>query len=377
MVRSKTRRAEAGLRRWIAAAAFLAVAAFLVVAPVPARSGSLEYGFRLTSLYDDNLLEYSARDLEEFLKGINPPRFDLETSDDLSFQSRFELAWRGDTRRPVTWQLHATDSRQLRNSLRTRQSYSFRVRAPLRDQGSVSLSLGYLPRYYLRTLWEDDLPVPYRKLPRYRPAEYRQYSLGASCARRVLGLRTRVSFDHHRSNYLDGFPERDSNSDSVDLSLSPRGLGALRVGLRGGYRRVAARGSDGDEAASSPDDPDVSSHSIGIGGSLTWVLRDEMPTLSMRQSLDYHVRSFTTTDSRDLFHYRREDRAFTGNWEFILGLGGEWKLRGSYELAEQRTGSLPDASESGADAGDFTSHRVSLGLGWTFRGSRGDEGDDE
>lgn len=377
MLRSKTPRAEGRFRPWATVVTCLPVVALITLAAAPARSGSLEYGFRLTSVYDDNLLDYSARDLDEFLKGINPPRFNLETSDDLSFQSRFELTWRGSSRRPVTWQLHATDSRQLRNALRTHQSYSVRVRTPLAGQGSVSLSLAYLPRYYLRTLWEDDLPVPYRKLPRYRPAEYRRYGLGASITRRLPGLRARFSFDHHRSNYLDGFPERDSNSDSVDLSVSPRGLGALRGSFRGGYRRVSARGRDGDETASAPDDPDVSSHSIGIGGSMTWVLRDEMPTLLLRQALDYHVRSFTTQDTKDLFHYRREDRGFTGNWGFILGIGGEWKLRGSYELAEQRTGSLPDASESGADAGDFTSHRVSLGLGWSFRGTRGDEGDDE
>ena len=350
----------------------LLLLALILLGSAPARGGTLDIGVRLTSIYDDNLLEYSSRDLQEFFKRVNPPRFDIETSDDLSFVSRLEATWSGEAAHAPSLQLHASDSRQLRNGIRDHQSYGLRLAKSFASHQSFTLALGYLPRYYLRTLWEDDRPVPYRKLPRYQPAEYRQYSLAAAYGRRVAGLGVRLDWEHRRTDYLDGFPERDSNSDSLDLSISPRGLGRLRFSLRAGFRRVAARGSDGDESAT-PDDPDISSHTYGAGIAASYSLRRDRPSLRVRQALDYHVRTFGTTDVRDALHFGRQDRAFSGNWGLVLGLGSQFQIRGSYELALQRTGALPDATESGADAGDFTAHRVSLGLGWTFRpGGDGD-----
>ena len=328
-----------------------------------------EYSVGAVTTYDDNLLEYSGRDLFEFRHRLNPDRFDVQTADDVGVSPFAEVGLRGGPGQSLRFR--EVESRYLKDSIRNHRSFWLGGSAPVHRGARVLLSAGYLPHYYLRTLWNEDLTVPYPRLPRYRPAAFRELTASAGASLRLSpDAAARLDYTFRRRTFLKAFPERDASLHALDLSVRLRAPGALRAWIRAGFERTLARGRDADDlAADTSDDPDVSARALSAGTTLEWTIVRRSPWVSISQSFDFTRRRFTTERRSDFFHFGRLDHAPVWRTLLTVGLLGHLRARAGYELAEQRTTAVEGGAEASGEAGSYVAHRVTLGLDWSSRES--------
>ncbi len=328
-----------------------------------------DFGAGIAVTYDDNILLYSERDLFAFRYRLNPPRFNLETTDDLILAPYAEIAWESRSSRPSSVLARAVVNRYATNTIRDNFEYLLQYRAWLSRRWRLTLAGTFLPSYYARRYVDDDLPVPFPELPRYRDAKYRQTGAATSLEwRPARAWRGQLGLEYRRRDFLgDGFRERDENRYALRLSVRPPRAGRVTARLRGSYGRALARTEDGDEAGGPPDDPDVSTRSVAGGVSLEYLARSVGPIIVLRQALDFESRPYTTTDASDTQRFGRSIHETDLDWDLALGISRNWQISASYAITWQRlTGSLSNI-QTFTDAASYNRQRVSIRLGWTSR----------
>ncbi len=349
--------------------------AFLLVCMIPApcawaqdRPGRWTLGCGVTTSYDDNILEYSERDVFAFRHALVPSRFDLKTIDDLILQPFGELAWKSASTGSTSIRLRALGSLFAMNGIRDHARISLRWRQRLVRGVRLSLEGAYLSPRYSRQLRDDEVPVPFPMLSQYRRADFREGELSLGCLWSPLPeWSNKIEVGMRRREYLRSFSERDLHTRVANLSMSPPGMRGFRAAFQLGYRNSAARAADGDEVSGKRDDPDVSERGPSTGASLEWSLRSALPSLRITESYGLSQLRYTTLDTTDRRRFHRMRKFHSWRSSVLVGLSSSWRIRATYEAAGWDLLDDGPATLLAADLRSMRVHRFGVELGWTSR----------
>lgn len=307
--------------------------------------------------YDDNVFEYTQRDMEAFRSGDNPERFGIESIDDFVFTTELEATRRlSSTRAARSYLDLETRSRlylhnSMANDLRLRMS----LRREERDS-STRLRFTYLPDSYLRRLWD-------RESREYLPAEYDDTALGLRYRKDVAPkwlVDGEVSWSYR--DYVTAFDERDSGKWAVGLTahFRPNRSWDAWAGYERGWSRARATDPDPDVDVDTSYDEDV--YSLGCryldGGrnrwSFEWQRENQTYTTSLTPTDDpYHSGRRDSTNSYSLGYRRIIDR---DHWVEL-----EW------DHERQSTHLSADAAvDGGSEALDYHQNVYSVRYGVNF-----------
>jgi hypothetical protein len=348
------------------------VAALLLLAagggPVVPQARALDFGAGIATTYDDNILNYSGRDLFAFRYRLNPPRYAIETTDDFVTASYVEATWAQDSTRATTVLARVEAEGFATNGIRNNARALLQWRARPFHRWRLTVAGSYVPGYYTRRVIDYDAFVPYPELPRYRDARYRQAECSASAEWRPSGgWRSQLGYTYARRDYRDAFPERDQNRHLLRLTLRPPRARALEARLRGSCGRALARGPQGDVGSGRPD---VSSESFGAGLVLAWTPRIRDLALTLEQAVDYEDRRYTTRDATDNSRFGRSLHELDLEWELAWAFTRHWEVRAGYDRVVQRLSGDLSNVETFTDAGSYERNRVSARLDWSSRRQR-------
>jgi hypothetical protein len=357
-----------------AAARGLACVALLLAAPqtaasaAAARGQSLNLNVGVTSLYDNNFLEFSSNQLRDFASGSHPLRYAVQSTDDLILEPELALTWeldQGAGRRHAlrlrgTGDFHATNGTADFRAWSGRWTESFR-----RDR---RFSAGYyrLPGYYLRQLRDEDLPAALGDA-RYQRAELDLQILSASW-RQGVGRRARVglAYQHEDRAYVAAFRERDSGTHQGEIQVSWTHLPKrAELDLRVGYRSSQARGTDGDEVGGVRDDDDVSYHGFEGGANYgeefgrrgRWRVGGDL-------GYELETRRYESTLASDPYHHGRSDVLNAFQAGVRARHSPHWGFRAFYRFVHN-TASLGTTAPPGSDRGTFNTNQVGVSIEWS------------
>ena len=189
-----------------------------------------DYRVGIATTYDDNILNYSERDLFTFRNRLNPTRYALKTTDDLVTEAYIEAAWAPDSTRSTSVLARLEVERYATNGIRNNAKALLQWRARLSDCWRIGVVGSFVPSYYVRRYIDYDAIVPYPELSRYRDARYRQAECSASAEWRPRShWRPQLAYTFARRDYRDAFPERDQNRHRAREMHEREGCAAERV----------------------------------------------------------------------------------------------------------------------------------------------------
>ena len=359
---------ERGALRWAVAIALATgmTGGFRIASAQAAQGKSLSIGLGVASYYDDNILQYSSDQLALFQSGTKPERFSIKTSDDVIWRpsvSTYLENKMGDGR---SWALSLKGTGEFHDKNRTADLHSFSVgwRQDFSRGSGLSLSGYHLPHYYLRQLFDEDVPsIP--GLSRYHRAEF-GLTIASIGWRQRVGKKnqTGLSYQYEHRDYNRDFRERTSNTHQAILDYMRRRLARRgSLGFHGGYRLSDAKGSDGDETPGAPpDDPDVSYHGwlAGVDARMDLARRAGW---GLASSLGYELgtRDYTSNAITDKYHFGRNDLShsvdLTVRWSARL----HWAARGFYRY-ERYIANLGVAAPATTDVGSYSENQVGLAI---------------
>ena len=347
--------------------ALIALAAPACPTHAHANEQLLSLAATLSSVRNDNFLEYSDNQLAIFTAGTHPLRYAVQTTNDGIFSPGISL----------TWELHQGAGRW--HALRAHWDGDFHASNPGADRrsyggrwterfaGGRRLELGYgrMDHYYVRQLRDVDLAAALGDA-RWQRAEFDQGAVFAKW-REPLGRKAHLGFAYRyeKRDYVPAFVERTSKANQGDLSLGWTDLPHHgEIELSGGYRKSKAQGTDGDAIVG--DDDDVSYHGLLAGmtgrmelsrsGSVRW--RGDL-------GLDLATRAYDSTrpPAVDPFHVGRND-TLTGFEAGLLAAWRRWDARAWFRV-ETNTAKLGTGAAPTSDSGSYHETQFGLDLSWS------------
>jgi hypothetical protein len=346
------------------AAACLVVGILIASSAVATASERIELGAGISTWYDSNPIQYSDTQRALFNAGLNPERFSIHSTDDVLWRPSISLTWirAGDRGRARTVGLRGTGSFHSQDGTADFRSASATWRESFSSRSRLSLGGYYLPHYYLRQLFDEDVVTA--GVSKYRRAEF-DLGIGSMAWRQRLSRRSRIEarYQFERRTYVHDFQERSSSTHQGEMAMEwvrlPRS-GSLEV--RAGYRTSLAKAEDGDDAALAiPDDADVGYRGFvgGLGGDRElgrgrrWRLRGDL-------GYELETRHYTSSRLSDVSHHGRDDTNHAVEAGLRWSTRRGWSLRGFYRF-EQNTANLA-VPVSTVDLGSYTEHRLGLSV---------------
>lgn len=345
----------------------LAMVTGLTVAHAAGQSLNLRAG--LTTLYDDNILQYSDAQLQAFDPTLNPARFAIETPGDAVFHPSLALGWeidRGHGRRHALG-LRTEGDYHGRDGTADFHSIGADWRESFQHERRLSLGYYFLPNYYLRQLYDEDwTAVP--AAVRYHPAQFDLHIASAGWSERAgRDRRLDLAYQFERRSYDADFRERDSDTHQGTVRFGwrrlPRGS---QIDLWSGLRMSHAAGNDGDDTLGVvPDDADISYHGVlgGAGGRMDLA---KAGAWSFLGDLSYQIetRSFVSDRTADRYHFGRHDLLNAVE----VGVRGvhasRWSLRAFYRF-ENNAATLGSSAPPSSDVGSYRENQVGLAITWS------------
>lgn len=355
-------------RAWLAArVAGIAGALLLVASAATAASKeSLRLNLGLGAVLDDNFLEYSDGQVADFKAGVNPDRYSIESVDDVTIEPTASLTYERERRRGAgrTLRMRWTGSFQGKNGTADHGSGSLLWEEAFGKGRSLTLSVYELPNYYVRQLFDEDLPSG-TGATRYRRASF-ALTLASIAWKQRVAPRTLVSvaYQYERRNYNDDFLERDSDTHEpgAGLDWTQRG-GRLGFGTNIAYRASSARAEDGnDPAGITPDDPDVSYHGVVLGAEgRVQLARGRSGRLVAEAAYELRTRDYTSDRVADRSHFDRQDQLND------LTLGLRWNPPGPFSLRtfyqhENNHASFGALNPPTTDPASYSENRIGASL---------------
>jgi hypothetical protein len=310
------------------------------------------YGF-VSGYYDDNVFSYSDEDRLAYESGTGEAgKFPIAGLSDFvtTIAARGDYDW--SVRRHSMWRARALVDGTLYADNSDRNNYRFgaSMQRVLRN-GSVNLSVAYMPSYYLRELYWR--PMPERPAGvTYAAARYATVAVDTR-ARMRLGSRVDglVEAGVTNRNYESPFDERDNNTYS--------GAGGVEVqiarGLTGACMAVLdvskARGADSPD----PEAEDISNSKLG--GNVEFNAKMSR-RLRFIQSVEYGHQVYSTKNPSDAAHYDRRDDEVTSTSRIQMVIPGGWQPECYFAYRGSWSNTTPGATEFG----QYTGYRVGLQL---------------
>lgn len=323
---------------------------------------SLRLNLGLGAVHDDNFLEYSDGQIADFETGARPDRFSIESVDDVGFEPTAGLTYGKERRRGAgrTLRLRWTGSFQGRNHTADHGSGSLLWQEAFGRERSLTLNVYRLPNYYVRQLFDEDIPSG-TAVTRYRRASF-ALTLASIAWKQRVAPRTllSVAYRYERRNYNDDFRERDSDTHEpgVGLDWSQRG-GGLGFGATAAYRSSGARAEDGDDTAgTTPDDPDVSYHGVVLGAEgRIQLARGRSGRLSAEAAYELRTRDYTSDRPADGSHYGRQDQLHDVTVGLRWNPPGPFSVR-TYYQRENNQASFGALNPPATDPASYSENRI-------------------
>lgn len=350
------------------------LAATLLLAVPAARTAAqegpaqrLRLGLGLETIYHDNLLEYSDGQMATFEAGTRPDRYSIESVDDVVVEPTVSLTYEQERRRGAgrTIRLRWSGAFHGKNATADRNAAGVLWREEFGRGRALTASAYRLPRYYLRQLLDEDVPLA-------APTRYRRASFGLTIV--TLGWRQRIArrttgsvgYRYERRGYNDDFRERDSNTHEAGVGVAWTAReGKFELGGASAYRASDARAEDGDDPAGAvPDDPDVSYHGLVLGVDARIELaRGRSGRLAADAAYEYRSRDYTSERVADASHFGREDRTH------VVTAGLRWNPRGPFALRayyqrENNHASFASPNPPATDPASYGANRVAASIDW-------------
>lgn len=340
----------------------------------------------LGTTYDNNILEYSDAQLNDFESGAHADRYSLESRDDLVLSPSLGLGWELDSGggRRHALRLRGEGDFHDRNGTADMRSVSAGWRESFHREGRFALGYYGIPHYYVRQLFAEDVIPAFSGLSRYRRAEFGLHVASASWSQRVArGTQLAGEYQFERRDYTRDFDERDSNLHQGQLTLGwtrlPR---RSSVSLLGAWRSSTARAKDSDEQPGvTPDDVDVSYTGYSLGGNGQMELgRRGRWRWGGDLGYVFESRHYGSDRPADRYHNGRRDSRHTVELGLRAAYRPHGSVRGFYRLEDQ-TASLGSSAAPGADTGSYRSNQAGLVVEWSvthrFRAAGAEERDAE
>jgi len=340
------------------------LALLCIPSPDAFASESIRIGVGLTSSYTDNLLQYSDEQVRQFTEGTAPTHYSIESIDDGVWRPALSLTWEteGSQGRGREIRLGGSGEFHARNGTADFRSMGLAWRESFRGEGRLALSGSYIPSYYLRQLFDEDVPTGAGS--RYRRADF-SLLVGSVGWTQPLADRVRgeISYRYEHRGYNDDFLERTSQTHQGEAGvewLRPRGG---RLELHGGYRTSIAKADDMDNIAN--DDPDIGYHGLvaGVGGRLT-ILGHRRPRTGLYGSYEVARRSYGSQVAGDVSHNGREDT----RQEIEVGVRGEPNARftaRAFYRHEGNRANFPAGGGAALNPGSYDENQVGIALDWS------------
>ncbi|MGE5176338.1 MAG: hypothetical protein ACM3JJ_08155 [Hyphomicrobiales bacterium] len=355
-----------------------ALAALLLLAAAGAAPGAsaTETGWRerirlsvaLRASHDDNFLQYSDGQIATFDAGTNPDRYSVTSIDDALFEPSVSLRYELDRGRRGgrTIRLRWSGDFHGTNATADDGAGSVSWREEFAHGRSVAVGAYRLPNYYLRQLFDEDVPSGLG-VSRYRRASF-ALTIGSVEYRQRLATRTNgfLHYRYERRTYDQYFRERTSDTHEVRIGSGWNSRGR-RWDLDGtaGYRTSAADARDGDEATGSPaDDPDVSYHGpvasartrIRLSGTGAGRLAGEI-------GAEYERREYTSDRVSDTSHHGRIDRIADVTIGLRWNPPGPFSFRGFFRHGNDRA-TFASANRPSTDPASYVANQIGASVEW-------------
>ena len=351
----------------VAVTLVLAAGTLSAIRPARAELGqSFDLGLGASTLYDDNFMQYSSDQLRVFASGLNPDRFSIQSSDDLLIGPYASLTWRNEMGRSRSHSLRLRWGGEFHkeNGTADFRNYSATWREAFPRDRRLTLYGFWLPGFYLRQLFDEDVAVAFPGLSKYRRVTFDLGIGSLSWRQRIAGTsRGEVKYQYEHRSYNPDFVERTSNTHQGELGVEfyrlPR-RGTLE--FHGGYRVSKAKAADSDSVA---DDPDVSYHGIitGVGWSMEFA-RTRAWRLRASAGYELGTRAYDSNLPTDKYHYKRDDILNTVDIALRWALPPHWAVRGVYSFGHN-SAHLGTQAPSTSDAGSYTENMVGLAVDWS------------
>jgi hypothetical protein len=342
--------------------------------PAVSFSGNVDLQF----IYDDNILRMSQGMIDNFRRGIDPLKFDINTYDDLIVSPRF-----GGTigraligSRETTLRLLYIRWQYGRNAIKNNESYTIRLRQPIFDKDFIEASYSYSPGSYVKQL-SDRPPFAPRSSTAlvWLPFKSRRNAFVLGYSRRVTSRLTgRLDAGRVLRFYNRPFLENDNREWNASGNLSFVVSKAVRAAGTYTFSDAKARALDtvGETVASS-DDSDGSYERDLYQMDLSWSPRRFPGRISsfglMGQYQEYYFTSKKPYYD-DPLHTGRKDQVYaieiTSDTKPVYG---PVKLTAGWRFS-QRKSSLP-ASVQAEDAEEkaYKDNRFWIGASYPFSGT--------
>lgn len=291
----------------------------------------------LENLYDNNILDYSKTDLKLLESNSPSPKFYIKQPDDfitsvenkLKFQSKFLK------KNPTALTLDFDLNFYTVSSVRNYQVYQIGLEQKLFPKNYLLLEQGYIPRYYLRHLWD-------RETTSYRMAKFKRRWSGLEWqTRKLSGLDLGVGYLYQFTDYNPDFDERDTKAYSykgkVDYQISKLVQGKLSYVYT---TRKASGKNDPDTLVA-----DISNRSHLIELDFDFQLRKLLGfPLLFSSGFEYEWQKYTSVKRSDEYHYHRKDNYFQFDSSFSYRLSKKllWSVTYSYEDNQTNVVSVSD-----------------------------------
>lgn len=332
--------------------AFVAIAAYCIwTGAAPARAAQIDTSatLGLAVRYDDNVFQYSDRNLGRFNASLN--KFStLDSTDDIIVTPSIDVraAWK---RRYATRVFAGVDLNQYtKNTDRSSQTYTLGVAQLLPHRTALTLRYRFVPTHLG---WR--LASPPNQTTTYANADLSssQWRLAVDYDPNRM-LNTEVYGAWGTKDYNAAFNHRDITVKEVGLSGTVKWRRAARATL-GVARETGDAAGAGDAVINS--DTSYRQWSVRLKPAVS-------PTRDWDVALmyEYERRDYTSPLATDNDHYQREDTTHTVGIETTVQLARGVNVRGDYDRIRRTS------NKNGADLdfGNYTEQRVTAAVEYRF-----------
>ena len=331
--------------------------------------------FKLSSIYDSNILKYSDKYLDLFMNNEDQGRFHIESSDDVVLHGALKLSstYKILKKRKTRFNLDFNRRSYLVNEIKSWNSFGFGVQQDLSKKVTVKMFYSYIPEFYIRHFRDDDWTETYGYVPEaFQPYAFAKDNYGLYIQRELF-KKTRVRFTLSNARYYHNqhFTEYDSNNYSYALKAWQTLHKKLKISLAYQYTTSDAKGYDGlNESKESSDDSDATFVEDGLYLGLNWTIPKVLKKYhNLNIDTRYMKRYFTTENylEEDRIHAGRVDENIRFYVTYYIKLNKKLKLTCYYNwmLRNSTTNAVPNQVYLSNEK-DYFQYQVGLGLSYKF-----------
>ncbi len=306
------------------------------------------------NLYDSNILDYSKTDLKLLENNSPSPKFYIKQPDDVitSLENKLKFEATFLKKKPTDLTLDFDLNFYSVNSVHNYQIYQIGVKQKMFSKNFLLLEQGFIPRYYLRHLWDHETSS-------YRMAKFKRRWTGLEWQIQNLSkFSFGIGYIYRFTNYNHDFDERDTKAHSfqveVECEISKRANSKISYV----YTNRKAKGKNDPDTLVA----DISNRSHLIGLQFDLQLRSLLGfSLSFSPGFEYEWQKYTSVKSSDEYHYRRKDNYFQLDSSFSYRLGKKliWSVTYSYEDNQADVVSASDPTS-------YTTHKFKSKIKYLF-----------